>query len=178
MSWMKEQLQPESDSIYLRPMQISDTEKIITWRNKPRVQCNFIYQKPFTEEGHLHWIHTQIEPGHAVQFIICEKSTDREIGSVYFRDIDKEKRRAEYGVFIGEDDAAGKGYGTQTARLALAYAFDKMGLQSVFLRVFADNIGARRSYEKAGFSLLEEKQEDVMIDGTVRKVVFYSVEKP
>lgn len=34
----------------------------------------------------------------------------------YFRDIDWENNRAEYGIFIGEEDAAGKGYGTLAAK--------------------------------------------------------------
>ena len=168
-------LQPESDRIYLRPMEVSDTDKIISWRNKDRVRQNFVYQKPFTKEGHMNWIRTQIEPGHAVQFIICEKSDDRAVGSVYFRDIDRKTDCAEYGIFIGEDDALRKGYGTRAAELALTYAFDKLKLGTVFLRVFADNTGARRSYEKAGFQLIKDKRENVVIDGVAREMVFYEI---
>ncbi len=177
MSQMGEKTLPESEMIYLRLMEVSDTDKIVAWRNKDRVRHNFIYQKPFTVEGHLNWIRTQIEPGHVVQFIICEKASGRDIGSVYFRDIDRVQARAEYGIFIGEDDAVGKGYGTQTAKLALVYAFEELKLHSVFLRVFADNIGARKSYERAGFSLLDGKQEILNIDGVKREVIFMGVNK-
>ena len=45
-------------------------------------------------------------------------SNIRPVGSVYFRDIDRVKKEAEYGIFLGEDDAAGKGYGTEAAKLA------------------------------------------------------------
>lgn len=177
MSQMGEKMLSEPEMIYLRQMEISDTEKIVAWRNKDRVRHNFIYQKPFTVEGHLNWIHTQIEPGNVVQFIICEKATGRDIGSVYFRDIDRVQAKAEYGIFIGEDDAVGKGYGTQAAKLALAYAFEELKLKSVFLRVFADNIGARKSYERAGFVLLDGKEEILNIDGVKREVIFMGVNK-
>lgn len=169
--------QPSAESVYLRPMQEADTEQIVAWRNKERVRHNFIYQKPFTKEGHLNWIRTQVEPGHVVQFIICEKASGRAVGSVYFRDIDREKRCAEYGIFIGEDDAVGKGYGTLAAKLALSCAFEDLRLKSIFLRVFADNTGARKSYENAGFSLMKDRQEKVTIDGFTRTVVFYAIEK-
>lgn len=175
MNQIEEKVQAKSEAIYLRLMEVSDTGNIVAWRNKERVRHNFIYQKPFTIEGHLNWIRTQIEPGHVVQFIICEKASGRAVGSVYFRDIDREKETAEYGIFIGEDDAVGKGYGTQAAGLALSYAFEKMGLKSVFLRAFADNIAAIKSYEKAGFKLIEGKQEDVVIDGVKREVIFMEV---
>lgn len=170
-------MQLQADSIYLRQMQVSDTDDIIAWRNNPRVRHNFIYQGLFTAEGHLNWIKTQVEPGHVVQFIICEKDSDRAVGSVYFRDIDREKKCAEYGIFIGEDDAVGRGYGTQAARLALSYAFLQMQLAFVFLRVFEDNTGARISYERAGFCLVKNKREEIVIDGKVRTVVFYIIKK-
>lgn len=160
------------NGIYLRKMEVSDAEKIVEWRNKDRVRRNFIYQELFTIEGHLNWMATQIETGHVVQFVICEKGLGRAVGSVYFRDIDMGKGSAEYGIFIGEDDAVGKGYGTLAAKLALSYAFEELGLNYVFLRVFEDNIGARRSYEKAGFHIIEGKQEEVVIDGIKRKLVF------
>ena len=165
----------ESDRIYLRPMKITDTDKIVSWRNKDIVRKHFIYQEPFTKEGHMNWVRTQVEPGHVVQFIICEKSGNRDMGSVYLRDIDREKKCAEYGIFIGEEDALGKGYGTQAAELVITYAFEKLKLQSVFLRVFADNARARKSYEKAGFRQITGKRENVVIDGIEKEVVFYEI---
>ena len=162
----------QTKQIYLRPMEISDTERIVNWRNKEWVRKNFIYQNPFTEEGHLQGIHTQVEPGHVVQFIICMKQDGRPIGSVYFRDIDREALSAEYGIFIGEKDTLGKGYGTQAANLAVSYALEKLKLNRIFLRVFEDNIAARKSYEKAGFVKIEGRQDTVMIDDIPRKVIF------
>lgn len=162
--------------IYLRPMTVEDSSKIVTWRNREFVRKNFIYQELFTEESHLHWIETQVKPGHVVQFILCLEE-GREIGSVYFRDIDRSAGTAEYGIFIGEEDALGKGYGTQAARLALQYAFEEMGLQKVFLRVLADNMGARKSYEHAGFRRIEGKKEQVTLQQGVREVVFMEIDR-
>lgn len=163
------------DEIYLRKMEVSDTDKIVEWRNKDRVRRNFVYQEPFTIEGHLNWIETQVKTGLVVQFIICEKGSDRAVGSVYFRDIDRNKCCAEYGIFIGEDDAVGKGYGTLAAKLALSYAFEELKLNYIFLRVFEDNMAARRSYEKAGFRLIEGKHEEPVINGVVRSMVFMDI---
>lgn len=163
--------------IYLRMMNIADTDKIIAWRNTPRVRDNFIYRKPFTRESHLSWIRTQIDPGYVVQFMICETVSNRAVGSVYFRDIDREKGRAEYGIFIGEEDALGKGYAAEAAKMALSYAFESLALKLVFLRVFADNTSARRSYEKAGFCLIEGRTEEIETDEGVREMVFYMIEK-
>lgn len=162
--------------VFLRPMTAADTEKIVAWRNKDFVRNNFIYRELFTREGHLSWIKTQVETGHVVQFIIC-LTEGREIGSVYFRDIDREKETAEYGIFIGEKDAVGCGYGTETACLALGYAFEHMKLEKVFLRFLEDNVGARISYERAGFRLIADRQEEVVVQGEKYRVLFMEIDR-
>lgn len=164
----------QKPSVRLRLMTMEDTEKIVTWRNKDFVRRNFIYQEPFTAEGHLSWIRQQVETGRVVQFVIC-LSDGREIGSVYFRDIDREKGVAEYGIFIGEEDALGCGYGTETAKQALDYAFTQLNLHQVFLRVLADNTGARKSYEHAGFRLTD-RRESVMTNQGEREVWFMELD--
>lgn len=161
--------------IHLRPMTVEDTEKIVGWRNQDFVRKNFIYQELFTEEGHLQWIADQVETGRVVQFIIC-LSDEREIGSVYFRDIDRESGTAEYGIFIGEEDAIGCGYGTETAREALAYAFSVLGLDRVFLRFLEGNIGAQKSYSRAGFQMADRKDKVETLQGE-REVCFMEIDR-
>lgn len=161
--------------IRLRLMNGEDTEKIVAWRNNPRVRNNFIYQKPFTKEGHENWIRTMVDTGKVVQFIIVDIENEEPVGSVYFRDIDREHLKAEYGIFIGEDSAVGKGFGSEAARIAVAYGFEKLELHKIFLRAFADNKGAIRSYEKAGFKQEGYFKDEVKIDGEFRDLVFMAI---
>lgn len=184
------------EKVYLRPIKAADTAKIVAWRNKDFVRGNFIYQKLFTEESHMKWLREQVEPGHVAQFIICVENPgrsnddglsdtvrarteagDREIGSVYLRDIDREEKKAEYGVFIGEEDALGCGYGTAAAELMLAYGFEKLELQKIFLRLLEDNAGARKSYIKAGFQMIEDRRETVDLEQGKRAVFFMEAER-
>ncbi len=160
--------------ICLRLMDQNDTEDIIRWRNSDFVRRNFIYQEPFTRKGHENWIRTMIETGRAVQFIICTKD-HRPMGSVYLRDIDRVHHRAEYGIFIGERDVLGKGYGTQAARLMIRYAFEQQRLHKLMLRVLAENRQARRSYEKAGFIQEAYLRDEVFLDGRYQDVVYMAV---
>ncbi len=165
----------EGQDIYLRLMTEEDTDNIIKWRNTDFVRRNFIYQKPFTRQGHENWIETMIKAGKAVQFIICRKSDDEPVGSVYLRDIDRTHKKAEYGIFIGEKEALGKGYGTQAAKLMIDYAFHKAGLHKLMLRVLAENGQARRSYEKAGFVEEAYLKDEVLLEGGFKDVVFMAV---
>lgn len=165
----------EQAGIYLRLMTYEDTENIVNWRNSDAVRKNFIYQALFTRESHENWIRTMVETGKVVQMIICETATDRPVGSVYIRDIDKVHQKAEYGIFIGEPQARGKGYGTAAARLMIKYCFEELKLHRLFLRVYAENIQAIRSYEKAGFVKEAHLREDVCIDGKYHDIVLMGI---
>ncbi len=157
--------------IYLRPMTAEDTDRIVEWRNSSGVRKNFIYQELFTRQSHEAWIRNMVEPGWVVQMIICDGDSHKPLGSVYIRDIDRKHKKAEYGIFIGEEDARGRGVGTAVAKLMLRYCFEEEGLHRVFLRAFADNLQAIRSYEKAGFVKEACLKDDVLIDGQYRDIV-------
>ncbi|MCH5274540.1 MAG: GNAT family N-acetyltransferase [Lachnospiraceae bacterium] len=172
----------EEGNIFLRPMTEADTDFIIRWRNSDAVRKNFIYRELFTRQSHEHWIETMVKTGRVVQMIICEKQdTDgatREgnpVGSVYIRDIDHTHHKGEYGIFIGKDNARGRGIGTLAAKLMIEYAFEELRLHKLFLRVFADNDRALGSYEKAGFRREAYLKDDVCIEGIYRDIVLMAV---
>ena len=171
---MKEYVDRQA-GIYLRLMTGQDTDNIVNWRNSDGVRKNFIYQALFTRESHENWIRTMVETGKVVQMIICEVGTNRPVGSVYLRDIDKTHQKAEYGIFIGEPDARGRGYGSAAAGLMIQYAFEELNLHRLFLRVYAENTQAIRSYEKAGFVKEAHLRDDVCIDGKYHDIVLMGI---
>ena len=176
MKDIKQEERMDLGPVYLRPITLEDTDRVIRWRNSDRVRKNFIDQRPFTRQGHLNWLETRVATGEVVQFILCETETDRPVGSVYIRDIDRKNRKGEYGIFIGEADAAGKGYGTLAAKGAIAYARSELKLHKLSLRVFADNAAAVRSYEKAGFHREALLQDEIRNeDGSWRDLILMAV---
>ena len=172
----------ENENIFLRKMEYADTDSIVKWRNSDYVREHFIYQALFTKESHENWIHTMVETGKVEQLIICLKDNSVEdgvpVGSVYIRDIDKAHNKAEYGIFIGEEAARGRGIGSQAAVLMIQYCFETLKLHRLFLRVFADNTQAIRSYEKAGFVKEAYLKDDVRIQGKYRDIVLMGILNP
>lgn len=165
----------EQAGIYLREMTYEDTDDIVSWRNSDSVRKNFIYQALFTRESHENWIRTMVETGKVVQMMICETNSRQSVGSVYVRDIDTTHHKAEYGIFIGVETARGKGYGTAAAKLMIKYCFEELHLHRLFLRVYAENEQAIRSYEKAGFAREAYLHEDVYVEGKYRDIVLMGI---
>lgn len=160
--------------VTIRPITYGDTDDIIKWRNSDYVRSHFIDQRLFTKESHEYWLRNMVETGKVAQFIILLDKIP--VGSVYLRDIDYDKKSAEYGIFIGEESARGKGVGTKSAELIIKYAFDELHLEKIFLRVHKDNIGAVKSYEKAGF-IKNDREETLDINGCKKEVIFMELEK-
>ena len=157
--------------VSLRPMEAGDTPLIVKWRNNPRVRANFVYREIFTPETHERWIREHIEGARdVVQWIV--RLADRPVGSVYFRDIDRQTGRAEYGIFLGEDDAVGRGIGNTAIELALRCAAEELGLKHIVLRVFSDNVPAIRSYEHAGFRVTKVMPAVRCSDGEEGEMLF------
>lgn len=145
------------NDIVIRPIADEDTKRIVAWRNNPRVRGNFIFRETFTEEMHQNWMATKVASGEVEQFVIEWDS--RPVGSVYLRDIDLQQKCAEYGIFIGEDDAIGKGIGSYACKWAVEYSRKQLGLERLILRVFADNAAAAANYRGAGFTETERLKE-------------------
>lgn len=163
------------DKLLIKKITKEHTPLIVKWRNNPNVQKNFIFQETFTEEMHNRWLKNKVETGEVAQFIIYIKEDDIPIGSVYLRDIDKNNQKAEFGIFIGEDIARGKGYGTEAARLMCQYGFEKLGLHKIMLRVFAFNQPAIKAYEKAGFVQEAYLKDEEKIDNEFFDIIFMAM---
>lgn len=165
----------EGETIDLRPITKEHTPLIVKWRNNPHVQQNFIFQETFTEEIHNAWMDDKVAAGEVVQFIIYAKPSGTPVGSVYLRDVDLDRQKAEFGIFIGEDAARGKGYGRSAAQLICRYGFEQLHLHKIMLRVFAANTGAIRSYEHAGFVQEAYLKDEEKIDGTFRDIIYMAM---
>jgi RimJ/RimL family protein N-acetyltransferase len=106
--------------------------------------------QPTTLEQEEAWYAGNTGPGE-VRFTIYERAGLRPIGTTAFRGPDFRNRTTVFGIFIGEAEARGKGFGTETSAIMLDYAFTVLGLHSVMLTVAEFNPAGIRAYQKAGF---------------------------
>ncbi len=147
----------------LRPEYAEDFSR---WQNDPAVTV------PLGDEAHTPWplaataagIENAISRGEHV-FGVVDRAGDRLIGRVLLFNVNLVDRTAMCGIFIGEADYRGRGYGAEALRLLLDYAFNLLNLQSVMLGVLEFNTPALRCYEKVGFRPIGRRRQARTIAG-------------
>ncbi len=84
-------------------------------------------------------------------------------------------RRAEWGWYIADADARGRGVGRAAEALGLDKAFDDLGLEKVSAEVFADNEAALKAQAAAGFRREGYLRKHALKDGQFRDVVLLAI---
>ena len=127
---------------------------------------------PVTDEKEQDWYEGRARSENDVMFTIYERETLRPIGNTALHGLDHRNRSASFGIIIGEPECRGKGYGTETTRLMLDYAFAALGLHNVMLTVFTFNPAGIRAYEKAGFKPIGRRRECRVMGGKVYDEIY------
>ena len=78
-------------------------------------------------------------------------------------------------IAIGEPGERNQGYGQETVRLLLRYAFGELNLRRVQLSVFSYNASAIQVYEKCGFQREGTYREFLFRDGEVHDMYLYGI---
>lgn len=133
------------------------------WFNDLRVSRTLgVNRHPVTTEAKRRYLDgTLASPDPS--FIVYELESLRPVGLTGLDHINLEHDSAEFSLVIGEPSAWGKGFGTEATRLTLTYGFDVLGLYNIWLQVSANNPGAIRAYEKAGFKTIGLRRRSVRI---------------
>lgn len=158
----------QTQRLGLRKMTLADSPLIVRWRNQDWVREHYIYREQFTLEGQESYYHSKIETGLVTQFIVCELDGDRPIGCTVLNDYEGHDGHGEYGMFLGEVDAAGHGYSAEMVRMTLDYGFQELGLTEIIARIFTDNMPSIKGCNRGGMQNAEILKNVACSDGTVK----------
>ena len=142
---------PGGGAVLLTDPVADDSQVLFAWINDPQlVRFNSLFS-PVSWEQHSAWFAGLDQTAAKRMLVIRDREGGPAIGTIQLIDIHPVHRSAELTVRIGSDDHRGVGLGTTALDLACRYGFESLGLNRIWLRVFATNGRAIRAYEKAGF---------------------------
>lgn len=146
--------------IYLRPLGKRDMEYIRKWWSDPEIMRLTGEVAPMSQTDAEKYLEKVKNDTDSVWFVIALKDTHQIIGEAGLLRMFNPWRTTDLSIIIGEKDAWGKRYGTDTIMLLLDYAFERLNFHRVSVGVVGFNNRALRFYEKVGF-----KREGVHRDG-------------
>ncbi|MEA4824314.1 MAG: GNAT family protein [Clostridiaceae bacterium] len=162
------------ERIYLSPMNTDDAEIYTKWLNDYEVmRCLGGYGKSYSLSAERAALEKLSAEGQ--NFSIIRASDDTLLGSVSLMDVDQRARKATLGIFIGEAENRGKGYGAEAIRLITGYGFNTLNLHNIMLVVHADNARAIACYQKVGFREFGRRTDACFKDGKYIDEVYMEI---
>ena len=135
--------------IDLRDLVREDGQHLFAWRREPEVNRWMSDVPPSTEAAQDRWLADLLDDADRKGWIITRNGAPA--GFLMLSGLTNCNRRAEWGWYIGEASARGKGVGRAAQALGLDRAFAEFGLQKVWSEVLADNDAALKAQAAAGF---------------------------
>jgi RimJ/RimL family protein N-acetyltransferase len=161
------------EKVRLRPVEERDLSRFAGWLQDPELRrWLLLTDAPTLEDEYDWWAAKRADPDNVLWAI--ETADGRLAGTVELR-IAPAHRRAELGIAIQDKSLWGKGLGTETVELVLAYGFVELGLNRIELTTDEGNARAIRCYEKCGFVREALLRAHRWVDGRYENTVVMAV---
>lgn len=163
--------------VKLRALTMEDVEPAYQHMNDPEVLLNLSpgIPYPITYEREKQWFESQIAMKDTYNFAIEDIETGLYIGGCGINKVDWMNRVATVGIYIGDEDFRGKGYGTEAMELLVDFIFNQMNINRIQLFVFSFNERAIRSYKKVGFVEEGRLKQSVFRNGRYYDEIIMSI---
>jgi UDP-4-amino-4,6-dideoxy-N-acetyl-beta-L-altrosamine N-acetyltransferase len=132
----------------LRPLEKSDLELILRWRNAPTARKAMFSQHEISLEEHRAWFQ-RIQEDDTQQWFLFLDDDGFPSAVVNFIQIDQVQKKAFWGFYTKPESK--RGTGLRMSLEALDKAFDNMGLEKINAEVLGSNLRSLDMHKKVGF---------------------------
>ncbi len=143
----------KGELVRLREYRQSDVELAYNYMNDLDVILNLGTDIPYpmTLEKEQQWYDRQRESNNSYSFAIETLEDSIYIGGCGINKYDWKNGTVEVGIFIGNAQFRGKGYGTDAMKVLIDFIFNHTNINRIQLSLFSFNERAYKSYLKCGF---------------------------
>jgi RimJ/RimL family protein N-acetyltransferase len=164
------------ESVILRALEASDLERSYRWMNDPQIVRTLKSRYPMPFHTEAEWLERAVsQSANERHFAIERKDTRAHIGNASIHDIDSVSRRAGFGLFLGEPSSWNRGYGSDSVRTLVRFAFDEMNLRKLRINVFDYNDRAKHVLETIGFVTEGTLRDEFYREGEYHDIVIFSI---
>jgi UDP-4-amino-4,6-dideoxy-N-acetyl-beta-L-altrosamine N-acetyltransferase len=153
----------------LRPLAAEDASQILAWRNSPEVSAWMYTGHVIGPQEHVAWLKATLAAEDRRYWII--ELDGAGVGVAHVVRIDRLNRRCEWGFYLADPAARGRGVGACVQYAVIEHVFATLGLNKLWCEALAENARALGLYESFGFRREALLRDHVLKDGRFRDVV-------
>jgi RimJ/RimL family protein N-acetyltransferase len=131
-------------------------ELVRTWRNSPEISQFMEFREFITPEMQRDWVNSLKEK--PVKYFVIF-SGEAPVGLIHLSHIQPDNSSAEAGLFIGDSGFRGTGAALGASVLLLDFAFNQLGIKTVWVKIHRDNIPSQKYNRLLGFKAVSELPE-------------------
>lgn len=136
--------------------------------NDQAVQATLNFDYPTSHSKTEAWYsRVALDPSRVDLSISCSR-TEKIIGFCGFIGIDRDARKAEHYIFIGDTEFWGKGYGYYSYKMLLNFGFTELGLNRIWGYQLDGNKAAARVTASIGFKTEGLLRADIFSHGELK----------
>jgi len=128
---------------------LADKASLREWRNDPAVSKWMYTNHEIGEEEHHVWFDAMLGDASKVYWKIVADGVA--VGSVFLTGVSIQGKSCEWGMYLADVNARGKGIAQAACALSFRHAFNKLALDAVKCEAIAQNENAIGLYESVGY---------------------------
>ena len=166
------------ESIFLTPLQESDTTSIYEWQNSPSLRdLTMAFRFPIQLDTAKDWLKNVREQNSKSRVVFAIRHKSNLVGTISLHSIEQYQRKSLFGIYIGDTAHRNKGIGYVSTCLILDYAFNGLDFRKVSLEVIENNPNAIALYERIGFVKEGTRRQEYFVDGKYVDTRMYGILK-
>ncbi|MCX6764166.1 MAG: GNAT family protein [Candidatus Nealsonbacteria bacterium] len=161
--------------ILLRPVRKSDLECLLKWMNDTEVNQYLLNRFPMTEITEGKWIEELSTTRRNTDIVFMIEVKQKPIGICGLHMINLIDQNAGVGMAIGEKKYWSKGYGTESLRLLVNYAFRNLNLNSLSAGAMDFNERSIKMQKKIGFQREGRRRQHFFKNGKFHDEILFGL---
>ncbi len=158
----------------LRPMQQSDQDPVLAWRNQTHIRAVMFTDDIITPQQHAEWFARTLRRADVDYRILLYR--DKPAGLANATNFNPKQKSCYWGFYLGEPDLP-KGSGMIMGILMLKHIFKSHDIDTVYSEVFDFNTASLKLHDKLGFVTLADKTRNMLKNNNEHAVLTLTLDR-
>lgn len=159
------------EAIYLRPLETDDGPDAARWFRQAEIGGRFATGLPLSEESGRRHVEALTRDERQVGMAVARRADDKLVAAIRLYGLQPQRRSGAYRLALDPAARGAEKIAAEATRLVLAYAFETLNLNRLWLHGFAADRVARKRYAKLGFVEEGILRQEAWRDGGYEDIV-------